>query len=584
MVSSAVTADSLIALDIGTTATRAHLFDVVNERYRFIASGIAPTTIGPPNNDLREGILDALFQLQDITQRTILKSNGYILTPSQPDGKGVDALTATLSAGPKIKVIALGLLENVSLASACNLAKTTYTSISETISINDRRKQDQRIDTILRVRPDLIIIAGGIDGGAERSIQKLLEAVSLACYLMPIDARPQVLYAGNKNIRDHVKETLGSLAELHFAPNIRPTLSTERVMSAGTQVSEIYINIRSRQLFGLTNVKTWTNNRLAPGASAFGRIIQFLSEVNKTRKGVLGIDVGASALTLAATKPDNLLLRVFPELGLATEAENLLANISIEKIARWLPLDISHTKIHDYLYNKALYPGSLPASSEEMLLEQALTRQVMRTALKAVLPDFYSPAANEPDMLLPAFEPILISGRALTNAPTLGQTLIMALDGIQPTGITTLVLDQNNIAASLGVASSFNPLIPVQILESNTFFNLGTIISPVGYASEGTSILRVTTVLGDGTETHSDIKYGTLQVISVPQGQSATLQLRPLHRFDIGMGGPGRGGKVQVVGGAFGVVIDARGRPLVLPSESNQRREAIQRWLRVLDG
>jgi len=582
MVSPAVKVDSLITLDIGTTATRAHLFDVVNNRYRFVASGIAPTTIEPPINDLREGILRALVQLQGITQRTILGSDGRVLIPSRPDGTGVDAIAATLSAGPEIKVIALGLLENVSLESARNLAKTTYASIIETISINDRRKLGERIDTILRVRPDLIIIAGGIDGGASRAIKKLLEAVGLACHLMPSGTNPQVLFAGNKNIRDDVKETLGSMTHLHFAPNIRPTLSTERIMPAQTQIANIYKKIRSQQLYGLADIITWTDNRLAPGASAFSSIIHFLSKVNKSRKGVLGIDVGASALTLAATKPNDLLLRVYPELGLAADAEDLLVNISIEKIARWLPIEISHAKIRDYLYNKSPYPKSLPSSSEEMFLEQAITRQILRTALNDALPKFHASANNEAAMLLPAFEPIMVSGRAFTNAPTLGQSLLMVLDGIQPTGITTLVLDQNNIAASLGVASTLNPLIPVQILESNTFVNLGTIISPVGFAHQGTSILRVNTALGDGSETQIDVKYGTIEVISVPQGQRATLQLRPLHRFDIGMGGPGRGGSVKVVGGALGVIIDARGRPLVLPSESKLRREAIQRWLRTL--
>ncbi|MEN8172424.1 MAG: glutamate mutase L [Chloroflexota bacterium] len=584
MLPPAVKADSLITLDIGTTATRAHLFDVVNERYRFIASGIAPTTIGPPINDVREGILNALAQLQDTTQRTLLGNNGGIIIPSQPDGTGVDALAATLSAGPEIKVVALGLLENVSLESAVNLAKTTYTSISETISINDRRKQDQRIDTILRVRPNLIIMAGGIDGGAERTPKKLLEAVSLACYLMPGDTHPQVLYAGNKDIHKDVKEALENLVELDIAPNIHPSLNTEHIMSAHPQISKIYTQIRSQQLYGLSDVKSWTDDHLEPGATAFARIIHFLGQVNSTDKGVLGIDIGASALTLAAANTDDLFLRVYTELGFDAPTEHLLANLTIEKIARWLPIDISHAKIRDYLYNKAPHPGSRPSTTEEMFIEQALIRQHMRSALKSALPKFHPQAANNPQMLMPAFEPIMIAGQALTNAPSLGQTLLMALDGIQPTGITTMVLDQNNIAASLGVASTFSPLISVQILESNAFINLGTIISPVGYAHPGNSILRVTTKFSNGAETHNDIEYGTISLITVPQGQSATLQLRPLHRFDVGMGGPGRGGKVQVVGGALGVVIDARGRPLELPSDGNRRRKAIRRWLRVLDG
>jgi hypothetical protein len=489
----------------------------------------------------------------------------------------------TLTAGPTIKVVAVGLLKDVSLESVRNLARSTYASINETLSINDRRKQDERIDAILRVRSDLIIIAGGIDGGASHTINKLLEAVAAACQLIPKGHySPHVLYAGNKEIHENVTKTLGSVTNLHFAPNIRPTLRIESIISAQTQLTKIFSKIRSRQLYGLTDVEAWAENRIAPGASAFGRTIQFLSLANKSRNGVLGIDVGASALTLAATHGKDLLLRVFPELGLASQAENLLASISIKNIAQWLPFAISHTQIRDYLFNKAAHPGSLPASAEEMYLDQAITRQIVRTALKTITTKFHGGATQGHSKLVPPFEPIIISGRAITHAPTLGQSLLMVLDGIQPTGITTLVLDQNNIAASLGIAATYNPLITVQVLESNSFLNLGTIISPVGYAQPGVTILRVNTTLQDGTETQLDVKNGTLKIIAIPQRQSATLQLQPLHRFDIGMGSPGRGGAVQVTGGAFGVIIDARGRPLTLPQDAKSRGVLMQRWLRTL--
>ena len=37
----------------------------------------------------------------------------------------------------------------------------------------------------------------------------MLEAVGLACYLMPLEKRPMVLYAGNQKLADDVKELLG---------------------------------------------------------------------------------------------------------------------------------------------------------------------------------------------------------------------------------------------------------------------------------------------------------------------------------------------------------------------------------------
>jgi hypothetical protein len=83
----------------------------------------------------------------------------------------------------------------------------------------------------------------------------------------------------------------------------------------------------------------------------------------------------------------------------------------------------------------------------------------------------------------------------------------------------------------------------------------------------------------DGVESEQEVKHGSLTVIKLPLGQVGTLHLTPLHRFDVGMGGFGRGGTVKVVGGALGVVIDARGRPLHLPAEPSRRRELLNNWL-----
>jgi hypothetical protein len=61
------------------------------------------------------------------------------------------------------------------------------------------------------------------------------------------------------------------------------------------------------------------------------------------------------------------------------------------------------------------------------------------------------------------------------------------------------------------------------------------------------------------------------------------MQLQPLHKFDIGMGGEGVGGKVRLNGSALGVIIDARGRPLRLPQDREKRRELHKRWMLALE-
>jgi hypothetical protein len=43
--------------------------------------------------------------------------------------------------------------------------------------------------------------------------------------------------------------------------------------------------------------------------------------------------------------------------------------------------------------------------------------------------------------------------------------------------------------------------------------------------------------------------------------------------------GPRRGGKRRVSGGLVGLIIDARGRPLRLASDPEQRQVQMQQWL-----
>ena len=110
MPTSLIDADSLLAIDIGSVTTRAVLFDVVDGRYRFLASGSASTTVDAPFNDVSEGVRNALDRLQSITGRKFVGGDERLIIPSRSDGAGVDTVAVTISAGPSIKVVLVGLL------------------------------------------------------------------------------------------------------------------------------------------------------------------------------------------------------------------------------------------------------------------------------------------------------------------------------------------------------------------------------------------------------------------------------------------------------------------------------------------
>jgi hypothetical protein len=584
MATSLIDADSLLVIDVGSVSTRAILFDVVDGRYRFVAAGTVPSTAGAPYHNISEGVRMAMDRLQSVTGRIIVGADEKLIIPTASDGSGVDKFAACISAGDPLKVIAVGLLEDVSLESARHLATTTYARVMQTISLNDRRRPDARINTIMRLRPDLIIVAGGTENGASQSMLKLLEPVGLASYLLPEDHRPDVLYVGNQALHEEVHSSLQGLANLYFAPNIRPTLELEQLDAAQAQLAGVFARIRSRQISGVDELNTWTNGALISTAAAFGRMVRFLSKAHTTRKGVLGIDVGASATTVAAAFDGELALSVYTQLGLGRGLADLLDYLPLHEITRWLTIDVPDVYIREYALNKSIYPASLPATEEDMAIEQAIARQLMYVASRTAAKSFPFRNGSSGDSLLPWMEPIVATGSVLNKAPNLAQAALMLLDGLQPTGVTTLVLDQNHIAAALGAAAAISPVLAVQILDSNSFLHLATVISPVGKAQPGTPILRLKIAYESGHETSIEVKQGNLEVLQLPYGQTGRIQLQPLHRFDVGMGAPGRGGGLRVMGGTFGVIIDARGRPLSLPDDRSRRQELFKKWLWTLGG
>jgi hypothetical protein len=578
---SLVITDSLLAVDIGAIKTRAHLFDVIDGRYRFVAAGSADTTLGLPFLDAGEGVRQALSQLSEITGRIFIVADSNLISPSQPDSSGVDAFVLTMSAGPPLKVLVIGLVKEVSVETACHLAETTYSTIVNTLSLNDRRNQEGRIDAILEARADLIIIAGGIDGGATLSVSKLLETVGLASFLMPRGHRSQILFVGNQQMQYEVDEALGSIGGLYKAPNIRPTWSTEQLAPAQKQLTRIFKSVRSKQGTSIKELDSWAQGRMMPTSTAFERVIRVLSKIYDPSKGVLGIDIGASSSTIVASFNGKSSHGVYPQLGIGNNAPGILRLSKVDQISRWLSEDITPDEIRDYLHNKAAYPASLAVTTEDMAIEQAVVRQIMQVLTRKISRNFKRNVAQRVPGVLPWFEPVLVTGSVFTQAPTPGQAMLMLLDGLQPAGVTTILLDQNNLVSALGAAAEVNPVLAVQVLGSNTMLNLGAVIAPVGNARLGTPILRVKVTYDDGREANLEVKYGTLEVIPLPMRETATLRLQPLHRFDVGMG-PGRGGSLQVVGGTLGIVIDARGRPLTLSSDPGLRRDMFKKWLKNL--
>jgi len=475
----------------------------------------------------------------------------------------------------ELRVVVCGLLTDVSLDSANHLVSSTYARVVETIGMNDRRLPEVQLDAILKAEPDLIVIAGGTDGGASRSVAKLVDVVGMVCRILPKDKLPEIIFTGNQALTKRIKDYFEKLAPVQVAPNIRPSIDCEDLSPAQAALQQTAMKLRRRRMIGLEPLSVLCAAPPMPTSQAFGRLIRFLSKVYDPQKGVLGIDLGGSTTMVAAAQDGKLDSVVYP-LGMGSALTQAMQRIRIEDIMQWMPMHVNEPDVRDYLWNKSLYPTSLPLTDETLAIEQAAARQVMQLVMRQFLD-------RHPDQYM-FYEPIIASGSMVAQAPNPGQSLLMLLDGLQPVGITIMMLDQFGVTAPLGAISAINSVLPVQVLESGVFLNLGTVICPISHARYNTPIMQVRLEYEQGSEIQVEVRQGNLVQLPLTPGQSARVHLTALRGTEIDP--RGKHGKVsfKIVGGACGAVIDARGRPLRLPSDAARRRDMLHKWAMAVGG
>jgi hypothetical protein len=254
----------------------------------------------------------------------------------------------------------------------------------------------------------------------------------------------------------------------------------------------------------------------------------------------------------------------------------VLQQIELSEVMRWLSMPLELNFVRDTLWQKTLTPDTLPQDAETLAIDQALARAILRLANRQFL-------ARYPEYDR-ALEPILASGGIFSQAPNPGQALLMLLDGLEPVGVTTFVVDQNSLGSALGAIASFNSVLPVQVMESGAFLNLGTVICPLSDARNSSPMLRAKIEYERGNETTLEVSQGNIVVLPLQVGQTARIFLQGLNGAVIDPRSRKYSLNFKVVGGACGAVIDARNRPLNLPQDDARRRDLLKKWAMSLGG
>ncbi len=598
---------SILVADCGSSFTRLSLLERVEGGYCFVAHTAVPTTVEPPCSDISIGVRYATEQMAQVTGRSFLSDSGGLIIP-ETRGQGVDLFVVTSSAAQPLQVVLAGLVSQVSLASLERAAAGAYVKVLGFIARDyvgdpDRKRpatehsddeawlsDEEKVAMIRQHHPDIVWVAGGTDGGSREPVLELVETIALACTLVDRSPRPSIVYAGNTELRSELVGLVGEEVELEVIDNVRPALEVENLAPAQSAFQAAYVERKLQRLPGIGSLIGWSSAPVLSTAQAMGYLTLYLQRLYESGKGALCADVGSSATTIAASFPQDKgqagvlqsSLHVATDLGVGYAAPALLECVGVKAIARWLPFEPEAGEIEKVLLNKGVRPTTIPEDRRELLIEQAAAREALRMVMSRARRHWYYSVPRERWWLTPLLEPIIATGGILGQAPRPGQAVLMLLDAIEPVGVTTIALDPHGLAAALGAVAVAYPLAAVQALEAGletldtgAFLTLATVVAPVGRARPGEVVMRVKITFEQGGELEIEVKYGSLEVLPLRVGEKARLEFKPRRGFSVGR----VKGTVEVSGGIVGLVIDARGRPLRLPSRPEICREQVQRWL-----
>ncbi len=589
---------SILATDCGSTTTKAILIELMDGEYRLQVRGEAPTTVEAPFEDVTKGVLNAVMEVEELSGKKILNGD-QIITP-QNGNNGVDIYISTSSAGGGLQMMVAGVVKGMTGESAERAALGAGSIVMDVLASNDGRKPHEKITRIRQLRPDMILLSGGIDGGTTKHVVELAEILAAANpkprlgqnYKLP------VIYAGNNKAVNKIEETLGEITDLDVTENIRPVLEMENLKPSRDKIHDLFMEHVMQQAPGYKKLMSWTDAPIMPTPGAVGALIEMVAQ--KENISVVGVDIGGATTDIFSVFQKQFNRTVSANLGMSYSICNVLAEATLANVLRWVPFDIDEKELTNRIGNKMIRPTTVPQSLEELVIEQAIAREALRLSfiqhksfavnLKGVQKErtisdaFEQTDSGETLVDMKELDLLVGSGGVLSHAPRREQSARMLIDSFLPEGITQLAVDSIFMMPQLGVMANIEKeelseeakKAAFEVFEKDCLIHLGTCIAPTGKAKQNLVVLTAELTLKNGNQETHKIQFGELLRIEVPF-EPVNIKLTPGKGLDIGSG-KNEPIETTIYGGVVGIIFDGRGRPLDISKDPKQRIDDLKKW------
>jgi hypothetical protein len=459
--------------DVGSTTTKALLFSREAGAWRCFRFE-TPTTVEKPHEDVTVGVLQALRGLERLTGHTLVRD----------DAPAVPYLT-TSSAGGGLAMVVTGLMYSMTAGTAHRAALGAGAIVLDVISMDDHRTPYRKIEDLKRLRPDIVLVAGGFDGDNVSTpvfLAELVVEAGLHPKLNPA-ARLPVVYAGNTHAADFVRRTLGEEFMFRAVPNVRPELECENLEPARTAIHELFMDHVMSQAPGYEKLKQWVAAPIMPTPAAFGSILKLLSAATGHR--IMAVDIGGATTDVFTARAGEVFRTVSANLGLSYSILNVAELAGITPIRELYHPHLTDGAMWNLIGNKHVNPTRLARTPDEMLSEWASAAVAIREAVRQHLKlrdgakRETGPVREDLDDLLkgsrmpprPATpfsdtdcDLLIGSGGILSHSPRPAAAAVL-LDALAPGAGVELAVDSEFMFPHLGVLAEVNPKLAVELVQ-----------------------------------------------------------------------------------------------------------------------
>lgn len=396
------------------------------------------------------------------------------------------------------------------------------------LAAGDPRPFGERAQALRDARPDLVLVALGDRGDADR-LMLLAEPLRFGCAAQRPAPRA-IVASGDEGAISRARALLAP-----FAVEVMPDLTTD--------------DGRRRIVSRLRELRR-ANGMLRDEALEI--LARRIAEVR--RAPTLVVDVTGSSTSLVHAEPNAPLLAAHARpLGLGAGADHVVSRAGLDRVRRWIPWAVDQPTLLERVFNRARWPDAAATDRETRGLEVALAHEAIAHALSDTA------AGIGPALRSPAI--VVLAGRLAALSPE--HAVLVAIDALELSDPASIARDEDDglVRVAAAVASGDHGPLDEAIRE-----RLVALAGVVPVATARRSLIQIVSAAGAREER---VDRGAFHVLRIEGGAQVA--------------GPGVT-QARLETGTIGLVVDARPRPLVLPQRDAERVPTVARWYETLGG